>query len=390
MSSRTRALVFLISTPLVVFVIVGGILGPTLASPVQRGVPHLKVFEDVASLVMSAYVEDVNVDKVFDGAMRGLADGLDASSAYLTPAEVRAMEASPADAAADVGITVIRQFYLRVVGVRDGSPAARAGVRAGDFIRAIGETPTREMSALAGARLLQGTPGSSVSLLVIRGNAADPREIQLTREVPASELVTSRRLPGGGAYVRIASFRGGTAEAIRTAIGALGSAVERGVIIDVRGTADGAPEAAIAAAKLFVKEGPVATRATRRGPPEVTSAGPSDGSFTMPTVLLVSNGTANAAEIFAAGLDGASRATLVGEPTAGIAGVQRLVKLPEGQGFWMTYARYLQADGSAIHERGLRPDVAVEVPPVGFDDAAPTTDPVLDKAVEELAKRATS
>ncbi len=131
------------------------------------------------------------------------------------------------------------------------------------------------------------------------------------------------------------------------------------VLIDLRSTADGAPEDGIAAARLFVKSGTLATRASRVDPaPTVTSAGPGDGALTMPVVLLVSTGTANAAEVFAAALANNRRARLVGEPTAGIAGVQRLVKLPEGHGLWLTYAQYLQADGTPIHQNGLRPDVA--------------------------------
>ena len=93
----------------------------------------------------------------------------------------------------------------------------------------------------------------------------------------------------------------------------------------------------------------------------------------MPVVLLVSTGTANAAEVFAAALGQQPRARLVGEPTAGIAGVQRLVQLPEGHGLWLTYAQYLQADGTPIHQNGLRPDVPVEVPSVGFDETPPAT-----------------
>ena len=109
----------------------------------------------------------------------------------------------------------------------------------------------------------------------------------------------------------------------------------------------------------------------------------------MPVVLLISNGTANAAEVFAAALSGNDRAELVGEPTAGIAALQHLVKLPENRGLWMTYAQYLTVDGKPLHEHGLRPTVGVEEPNVAFDEAPPTTDDALAKAVERLkAKKA--
>jgi carboxyl-terminal processing protease len=386
MSSRTRALVFLISTPLVAFVIVGGLMGASRPAP-QRGMPHLPVFREVVSYIINAYVEDVNVDKVFDGAMRGLSDGLDASSAYLTPDEVTALQANTPPPAGDIGITLTRQFYLRVVGVRDGSSADRAGLQTGDFIRAINDTPTRDLSVFAGSRLLRGAPGSTVSLLVIRGNAADPHKIDVTRETLNEPVVSSRRLPAGQAYVRIASFGPRTAEALQSAVTGLGSAATSGLIVDLRGTADGAPEDGVAAARLFVAKGVLATRAGRDPKDRVvTEAKAGDGAWKMPVVLVVSNGTAQAAEVFAAALSGNQRARLVGEPTAGIAAVQRLFPLPEGHGLWMTYERYLQVDGTPIHDRGLRPDVAVDIPMVDFDEPAPTTDDALGKASDELKR----
>src|SRR6188768_1304510 len=126
MSARTRLLVFLVSTPLVLVVAVGSMVGAPRIAP-QRGAafPQLGTFYDVVSLILGSYVEEVNVERVMDGAMRGLAEGLDATSAYLTPAELKDVEAAPPLGPADIGVTVTRQFYLRVVGVRDGSPAAQ-------------------------------------------------------------------------------------------------------------------------------------------------------------------------------------------------------------------------------------------------------------------------
>jgi carboxyl-terminal processing protease len=157
-----------------------------------------------------------------------------------------------------------------------------------------------------------------------------------------------------------------------------------GVVIDLRATADGVPEDGVAAARLFVGSGTLATREARGADKVVLSAAAGDGSVTVPVILVVSNGTANAAEVFAAALAGANRARLVGEPTAGIAGAQRLVRLPEGHGLWLTHTQYLQADGSPIHGRGLRPDVPVDIVTVGFDEKPPTTDAALERAIAEL------
>lgn len=383
MSSKSRLLIFLVSTPLVILAAVGGLLGASSVTP-QAGFGQLRMFNDVLQLVISNYVEKVDVDRVMDGAMRGLADGLDPSSAYLTPDEVQAVQANAPLPAGETGIVITRQFYLRVVGVRDGSPAARAGLRTGDYVRQIDGKPTRDLSAFAGTRLLGGAPGSKVSLTVIRGNAAEPRVFDLVREAPRTDVIAGKRLSGGEAYVRVASFQPGVALSLRRELDALRAAGAAGAVIDLRSTADGLLDEAVAAARLFVKSGTLATRAGRGAEKIVTSAASGDGAVTMPVVLLVSNGTAGAAEIFASALAGNHRAELVGEPTAGLAALQHLVKLPDGRGLWLTYARYLDAKGEPIHERGLLPDVLVGEPNVDFDEPSPTADDMLAKAVERL------
>lgn len=387
MSSKSRWAVFLVSTPLVVLVAIGGMLGAS-TEPQQRNDTNLAVFRDVLTLVMQNYVEPVDIDRVFEGAMRGLAEGMDASSAYLTPDEVRAIESTTPMAPADVGLVVTRQFYLRVVGVRDGSPAAKAGLQTGDYIRMIDQKPTRDMSAVTGARLLRGAPGTKVSLTVIRGNPADPHAIDLVRALPSGGI-TMETQPGGFARVRVASFTPDASKVLRGIFDQLATQKAGGAVIDLRGTADGDIETGIAAARLFVKSGTLGIRAGRKTEKVTTTAAPGDGAITMPVVLLVSNGTANAAEVFAAALSGNDRAELVGEPTAGIAARQRLVRLPENFGLWITYERYLTVDGAhPIHERGLRPTVGVEMPVVGFDEVPPTTDQPLTRAIEVLKKKA--
>jgi carboxyl-terminal processing protease len=385
MTSKSRWLIFLVSTPLVVLAAVGGLIGANAAPAPQKAITHLRVFEDVVSLIMSSYVEEADPDRVMEGAMRGLADGLDPLSSYLTPDEVTIVRTNtPPLPAGDVGLVVSRQFYLRIVGVRDGSPAAKAGLRTNDYIRGIDNKPTREISAFTGMRLLRGAPGSKVELVVLRGNAAEPHTVTLTREVPTGQSVTTTRLPSGVSLVRVSSFAEGTATALATVFDGLQKSGVSGAVIDLRGTANGPMEEGIAAARLFVKSGTIAVRSERNQPNVTTSAAAADGRITMPVVLLVSNGTAGPSEIFASALNGNKRADLVGEPTAGLAAVQKLVSLPEGRGLWMTYARYLMADGTPIHEHGLRPTVAVESPSVAFDDPPPANDDMLAKALERL------
>src|SRR5206468_7780854 len=195
MSSRTRVIVMSISAPVIAFAIVGGFLGKVVAQ--KETYQHLKIFDDVVGLITSSYVEEANIDRVMRGAMKGLADGLDPDSAYLTPEQVKQVETGAPLPAGDVGIELTRQYYLRVIAARDDSPAAKAGIRTGDYIRAINDKPTREMSVWEGQRVLRGAPGSKITLTVIRGNAADPHAVELTREAPPAADVSSRTAAPG-------------------------------------------------------------------------------------------------------------------------------------------------------------------------------------------------
>ena len=385
MSSRNRLLVLAISTPIIAFAFVGGYFGRAIAQ--DDTYQHLRVFEDVVSLVLNNYVEPVDVRDAMGGAMRGLADSLDPESAYLTPELVRSRESNDPGGPAEVGLDVTRQYYLRIVSARDGSPAAKAGIRAGDFIRAIDNRPTRDMSAYEGSRLLRGAVGSKVSLLVIRGNAADPHMVDLVREQVAGPELTTRMANPTTGYVRVVQFSADSATRIKQAIDALANMGATRYVIDLRGTARGDLDEGVAAARLFVKGGTLAIRLGRQDQREPIAALPTDGVVTAPVALLVDIGTAGAAEVFAAALDGNGRADTIGTNTLGRAARQRLVKLPDQSGLWLTNQRYLTPSGTPIHETGLVPDVIVELAEIEFGAMPPTPDETLQKAVELLATR---
>jgi carboxyl-terminal processing protease len=287
----------------------------------------------------------------------------------------------------DPGVEIARQYYLRVVAARDGSPAAKAGLRTGDYIRAIDGKPTRDLSAFEGLRLLRGPVGSSVNLTVLRGNAAEPHEVTLVRaKLPVSQ-VAGRVAPGGIGIVRVAAFGPGTAEELARTIAGLETQGATQLVVDVRGTATGSVADGIEAARLFVASGTLTQRELRGQSPAPITAKAGDGRVALPVVLLTTNGTSGAAEVLAAALVGNDRATQVGERTLGRAAEQRLIRLPDGSGLWMTFARFLTPAGKPIHGQGVEPGVAVEEPEVEFGAEAPATDPILDKAIETLAAK---
>lgn len=444
MTTKTRLSVLLLSTPVLAFVVVGGLMGSVPAARGDDTFQHLRVFQDVVSLVLNNYVEEVKIDRAMEGALKGLADGLDPDSAYLDARQVAAVEAGAALPEGDVGLELTRQYYLRVISARDGSPAAAAGLETGDYVRGIDGKPTRDMSVFEGTRLLRGQPGSKVVLTIIRGNAADPHEVTLVRGRPAGPQVTGRLMPvttpaeGGAAttkatagYLRVTGFRSGVADELKKEAAALAKAGATTLIVDLRGTAEGSLDNGIAAARAFVKAGTLSIRAEHNGErKETVTAAAGDGSIELPVLLLVTAGTSGPAEVFAAALRDNKRAELVGEHTLGRAAVQKLVKLPEGRGLWLTYAQYYRSAASGeqdrkpdvaggtpdisgrpnaaakapdkglakvpgaepIHGRGLQPDEAVEEAEVGefgaaLTDKGPPKNPILDAALERLRKK---
>src|SRR4029450_7695739 len=332
-------------------------------------------------------IEDVNIAKVMRGGMHGLADGLDPDSAYLTPAQVKQVEAGTPLPPAGVGLELTRQYYLRVIAARDNSPAAKAGLRTGDYIRAINDLPTREMSVWEGTRMLRGAAGTKVAVTVIRGNAADPHVVELIRQPEPASVVSGRVAAPGVDYIRIAGISKETAEQVKTHAA---DAVKNGatkLIVDVRRVSNGSPEDGLAVARLFVAKGTLAMREPKGGPLETIASGPGDGSITLPVVVLLDTGTAAAAEVFASALSGNKRADLIGEHTIGRAAEQKLIKLPDGAGLWLSTMRYLTPAGKPVDAKGLEPTIVVDDPDVEFGQPAPTADPILEKAIEHLAAK---
>ena len=386
MKIRGRVLVLAVSMPVIAFAVVGGFMSKAVAR--EQSYQYLRIFEDVVSLILNNYVEEVNVDKVMHGAMHGLADGLDPDSAYLDVAQVKVLDKGDLGGPAQTGLEITRQYYLRVVAARDGSPAAKAGLLPGDYIRAIDGQSTRDVTVYEGQRLLRGRPGTKVHLTVLRGNAAEPHEIDLPREeLPAVSVKSKVAAPGVG-YLRIAEFTKNTPEQIKSEITSLTRGGAKSVVIDLRGTAFGDIDSGLAAARLFVKSGVLTYRQDRGKDKEAVSAAAGDGAITVNTALLTDNGTSNGAEIFAAALSGNKRAQLIGERTLGRAARQKLVRLPDGSGLMLTHLIYMTPASVAIHEKGLVPDVAVEQPDIDFGQPAPTTDATLQKAIESLTVKA--
>jgi carboxyl-terminal processing protease len=236
-------------------------------------------------------------------------------------------------------------------------------------------------------RLLAGKPGTKVTLAVLRGNAAEPHSVELTREELPAAAIRSRVLQPGVGLVRIPEFSKASVDQLRNEIASLTKSGVTRVVIDIRATAFGDVEAGLAAARLFVPSGTLAFRQERGKAKEPIAAAAGDGSITLPVALLTDNGTSGAAELFASALTGNKRASLIGERTLGRAARQRLVRLPDGSGLLLTHLLYLTPAEAVINEKGLTPDIVVEQPDLEFGQAVPASDATVDKAVEHLRNK---
>ena len=384
MTSRTRLVVLLVSAPVIAFVVIGGFLGRAVAREDSYG--HLRIFEDVVSLIIDNYVETVDIDRVMEGAMRGLSDGLDPDSAYLTVDQVRELESSERPSEGRVGLQLTRQYYLQVIAARDGSPAADAGLRPGDYIRSIEGQRTRTMSVFEGTRLLRGASGSTLVLTVLRGNSTEPTELELVREpIGGAAEVSGRIVSPGVGYVRIAAFGPDVAAQMTATVAELAREGARQLVIDIRAAAEGSLDTGLDAARLFVSSGALVVREEQAGARETFRAGGGDGTLRQPLVLLVDGGTAGAAELFATALTANDRAEVIGRRTRGRTALQKLVNLPNGSGLWLSWAQFLTPSGTPIHGQGLEPNVVVDEPVVSLGTTPPDEDPVLDRALDLLA-----
>jgi carboxyl-terminal processing protease len=385
MNPRTRILVLLVSAPVIAFAVVGGFLGKAIAR--EEPYAQLRVFDDVVRLVVRNYVEPVDSGRIMGGAMRGLAESLDPDSAYLPPGQVRTYQQGDKGPAGDVGITLTRNYYLRALAVQDGSPAEKAGLRAGDFIRLIDNKPTREMSVFEGTHLLRGAPGTKVTLTIIRSTVTDPHVVEITRAaLPPATVSGSMRGQTVG-YVRIPGFTPRTAEELRAKVAELRRQGAARLVVDVRNCAAGTFEDGLAAARLFVPSGTLAIREIRDKPREPITAAAGDGAIALPVVVVVNIGTAGPAELFAAALGGNKRADLVGEKTMGRVTTQKFVPLPDGSAMLLSNGWFLGPSGEQLSDKGLTPNIEVDEPDVEFGTPPPATDPLLLKAIERIGSK---
>ncbi|MDP4000165.1 MAG: S41 family peptidase [bacterium] len=315
-------------------------------------------FFQTKRLIEERYPGKVDTQALVDRATDGLVDGLkDPYSDYLTAKEAGALQDSLSGEVEGIGVEIgIRNERLVVISPLPGSPAVRAGIKSGDRIVAVGETPTQGMTVEEAAERIRGKAGSQVRVTV-QTPGERPRPLTITRaQLKAPSVNLSFR--GRTAVLTVSRFGDDTSEDLKRAADEIVKRKSTGIILDLRGNPGGFLEGAVDATSLFIKKGVVVKERLKDGTEERSVS--DDGRLAkLPVAVLVDQGTASAAEILAGALRDNRDVPLIGERTFGKGSVQDLIDLGDGAVLKLTIAEWLTPDNTSLSEGGLKPDVAV-------------------------------
>ena len=388
--SKRRILFLSFSISLMLALVAAGLFGQAVQK--DNLYRFLSIFTEVFSLARNNYVEDVRSDHLVDGAFAGVTDAIDEFSYYVAPAQMRDYGNYREDenGSNSVGLIVSKRFgYGFVIAPVEGSPAGEAGIEAGDFIERVDQQPTQKMSIWEIRKALQGSEGTKVQISLLRGGMSKRDEVTLIRRsYSAAPLKLQDR--GSVAYVKIPTFRAGTAKQFREVLAQLENGRRDQLIVDVRGNAFGSVEEAVASADELLNSGVITSLSGRRVEPRKWEADDAR-AFGGDLLILTDSSTAGPGEIFAAALNGNRRGRTVGVATFGKAVHQRFVPLPSGGGLYLTIGHYTAPDLKPIKNQGVRADVVVDLAALALRDengAKPSEDLILNRALQIFGESA--
>jgi len=296
MNSRTKFLVVVSSTCLVLLLLIGSVLGKS-ASP-DDAYKHIAVYTEVLQRIKSEYVEEPDMKSVTVGALNGLLESIDPFASYLNAEQYRDYLKEKDHKKADLGLILSkRSGYLGVVGVVPNSPAAKAGLGTLDMIESVKGIGTRDMPLAYAAMLMQGESGSTVELSVVRWRRMEPQAIKLTRAAITYPPVAQRMLPNQIGYVNLTALTAANVKEVSSAVSGLEKQGAQKLILDLRSCAVGEPEEGIALARLFLPSGLVTYLQGQRVPKKTYDAEPSKVISKLPMVVLTNHGTADAPKL---------------------------------------------------------------------------------------------
>jgi len=362
-------------------------VGMMHAQPDGRGA--VPAIEQQIGLAIQRYGARVGARALVYAAIRGEVAALnDPYSVFFTANDVKGFSAA-IDGTSFGGIGVQLAFddaskQWRADTVFAGSPAARAGLRAGDTLTAVDGTSLTGLDNAHVETLLRGAIGSTVRLAIVRDGAALAAPLAIVRAAITPPDVTQRLLPDGVGYVALRSFAQDAGTKVRDALLALAKQGARAYVFDLRGNGGGYESAAVHVASAFIASGPIVANAGRDGKRRMSDAD-GDAVPKLPLAVLVDHDSASGAELVAGAIQDRHAGTLIGTRTFGKGVAQTMFQLPDGSAIKLTTARYYTAGGRFIDKIGLQPDIPVDEP-AGSQPGVPGADPQLDRALEMLVR----
>lgn len=335
-------------------------------------IEHLQNFANVISNIKHYYVEPVDDKELFENAIRGMLAGLDPHSSFLDESDFEDLKTATSGKFGGLGIEVtMEDGFVKVVAPIDETPAAKAGVKAGDLIVKIDTTPVKGLNLKQAVDLMRGKPNTEIKLLIVREGETAPIDMSIMRDIIKIKSVKNKLIDNHYGYIRISQFQSNTAENVLKAIDELKTNAKNkqlnGIVLDLRNNPGGVLTGAIKVSDIFldhlkIKDNSVIVSTKGRAEDSESSAysRTEDATGGVPVVVLVNNGSASASEIVAGALQDHKRAIVMGTPTFGKGSVQTVLPLKADQGLKLTTALYYTPSGKSIQATGIVPDVLVE------------------------------
>lgn len=347
------------------------IAGPLLAQESTRNTSvyeQLDLFGDIFERIRSQYVEEAEPAELIEAAINGMLTSLDPHSSYLSPEDADAMRVQTRGEFGGLGIEVTQEEgFVKVVSPIDGTPAAEAGIEAGDFITHVDGESVLGLTLDAAVEKMRGPVGSEIVITVVREGEQDPFDVSIIRDTIELQAVRART-QGETVVMRITTFNDKTypnleekmAEEVEKA-GGIDNV--NGFVVDLRNNPGGLLTQAIKVSDAFLEEGEiVSTRGRQAEDGDRFNATPGDLAQGKPIVVLINGGSASASEIVAGALQDHRRAIVVGTKSFGKGSVQTVMPLRGGGAMRLTTARYYTPSGRSIQSLGVSPDIIVQQP----------------------------
>jgi carboxyl-terminal processing protease len=352
-----QAVLFMV---LISFLVISGSSQQVVADT-KEAYKSIEVFSEVLRKIEKNYVEGTDAKELVYGALKGMVQTLDPHSSFITPEDYKELMIETKGSFPGVGIVItMKNNVLTVVSPIEGTPADKAGIKAGDQIVMIGDRSTKDISIREAVKLIRGPKGTKVKLTVQRKGLEKPMEFVITRDVIPIRSVRSFSLPHDLGYIRISNFQSNTADDLAETLGEMEQKTQlQGLVLDLRNNPGGLLSQAVKVADEFLDSGLIVSIKSRDDKEQKSVADRNDKLRKYPMVVLVNEGSASASEIVAGALQDNKRALVLGTTTFGKGSVQTLFPLSDGSGLRLTTALYYTPNGRSIQASGIEPDIKV-------------------------------